>query len=84
MPPLHRLPHNNQPQPHSTPPRPTAQLSEIKAAVGGALSRFTQGEMSADQLVAFLSAMGVELRGRCVCVRGLGGLEGWGAGACGD
>ncbi|PRW60840.1 peptidase M23 [Chlorella sorokiniana] len=40
------------------------QLSELKEAVGGALSRFTQGEIDADQLVAFLSSMGVELRGR--------------------
>lgn len=33
--------------------------------MSGALGRFTQGEIDADQLVAFLSAMGVELRGRC-------------------
>ena len=32
--------------------------------MSGALGRFTQGEIDADQLVAFLSAMGVELRGR--------------------
>jgi hypothetical protein len=44
------------------------QLAELKAAVGGALSRFTAGDLSADQLVAFLSQMGVELRGRCVPV----------------
>lgn len=40
------------------------QVAELKAAVSGALSRFTSGEISADQLTAFLSAMGVELRCR--------------------
>ncbi|KAL4437448.1 hypothetical protein ABPG75_004587 [Micractinium tetrahymenae] len=40
------------------------QVAELKAAVSGALSRFACGEISADQLVAFLSQMGVELRGR--------------------
>lgn len=45
-----------------SPPRP--QVAELKAAVSGALGRFTSGEIDAEQLVAFLSAMGVELRGR--------------------
>ncbi|KAL4421906.1 hypothetical protein ABPG77_005190 [Micractinium sp. CCAP 211/92] len=40
------------------------QLAELKATVSGALSRFACGEISADQLVAFLAQMGVELRGR--------------------
>lgn len=46
--------------------RPPCQVAELKAAVSGALSRFTSGEISADQLTAFLSAMGVELRCRWV------------------
>lgn len=42
----------------------SSQVAELKAAVSGALSRFAGGEISADQLVAFLAQMGVELRGR--------------------
>lgn len=48
------------------------QLAELKASVSGALSRFACGELSADQLVAFLAQMGVELRGR------------WGPGPCSE
>ena len=40
------------------------QLEGLKAAVGGALGRFTAGDISAEQLVAFLGQMGVELRAR--------------------
>ncbi len=43
---------------------PALQLAELKATVSGALSRFACGEISTDQLVAFLAQMGVELRGR--------------------
>jgi hypothetical protein len=41
-------------------------VAELKSAVSGALGRFTSGDISADQLMAYLGAMGVELRCRWV------------------
>jgi chromosome segregation ATPase len=45
------------------------QVAELKSSVSGALQRFTSGDISADQLLAFLGAMGVELRCRWACGR---------------
>ena len=56
--------------------RRPAQVDELKSAVGGALSRFAAGEIDADQLIAFLRGMGVELRARCA-FEGWRALEGW-------
>ena len=36
--------------------------AELKRAVSGTLNRFTAGDISAEQLIQFLSDMGVELR----------------------
>ena len=38
------------------------RLEELKAGVAASLQRFTEGGITADQLIAFLSGMGVELR----------------------
>eukprot|EP00887_Chlorella_sp_A99_P003888 scaffold11.g3888.t1 len=48
------------------------QLTELKTQVSGALDRFTTGDISAEQLIAFLGAMGVELR----APRAAEGMEG--------
>ncbi|KAL4855112.1 hypothetical protein ACK3TF_004334 [Chlorella vulgaris] len=49
------------------------QVAELKSAVSGALGRFTSGDISADQLMAYLGAMGVELRCRLLDSVDVGG-----------
>jgi hypothetical protein len=57
------------PPTHTTTTHPPPQVAELKSSVSGALQRFTSGDISADQLLAFLGAMGVELRCRWACGR---------------